>query len=127
MLRNKKVLAGIVILALVVAGGGFGYSKWNNGGGSSKNKDLVILQSVQRRTLQDTVTLNGTLAREELRNVTTVTQGRVERGVRQGRFDRTGRRAAVRARRPRRDRRARNRSLLPAARSSATAATTCCS
>ena len=43
---------------------------------------------MQRRTLQDTVTLTGTLARQELRKVTTVAQGRVERGVREGRFDR---------------------------------------
>ena len=73
---NKKVLAGILVLALVVAGAGVGYARWG-GSSSSKKKDLVILQDVQRRTLQDTVTLNGTLARQELRNVTTVAQGRV--------------------------------------------------
>jgi hypothetical protein len=47
------------------------------GAGSSTNKDLVILANVQRRTLQDTITLNGTLARKELSKVTPVTQGRV--------------------------------------------------
>jgi multidrug resistance efflux pump len=76
MVRNKKVLAGIVILALVVAGAGIGYAKWG-GSSSSAKKALIILADVQRRTLQDTVTLNGTLARQELRKVTTVTQGRV--------------------------------------------------
>ena len=74
-MRNK-VVAGIVILALVVAAAGIGYSKWNSGG-SSKKKDLVILSEVSRQTLQDTVTLTGTLARQELRKVTSVSQGRV--------------------------------------------------
>jgi len=75
--RNKKVLVTVVIVALIVAGGGFGYSKWNNGRGSSSKSDVIILSRVVRQTLKDTVTLNGTLAREELRNVTSVAQGRV--------------------------------------------------
>ncbi len=75
MVRNK-VVAGIVVLALVVAGAGYGYSKWSSSG-SSKKKDLVILSEVTRQTLQDTVTLNGTLARQELRKVTSVSQGRM--------------------------------------------------
>lgn len=62
MLHNKKLIVGVVIVALVVAGAGIGYATWNSGG-SSNNKDLIILASVQRRTLQDTVTLNGTLAK----------------------------------------------------------------
>jgi multidrug efflux pump subunit AcrA (membrane-fusion protein) len=62
-------------LVLVVAG--IGYSQTNNGSGSSKNKPLVVIDDVQRRTLQDTVTLNGTLARQELRKVTAISQGRV--------------------------------------------------
>jgi Calx-beta domain/Putative peptidoglycan binding domain len=76
IVRNKKVWAGIVVLALVIAGAGFGYAK-TGGSSSSTKKDLVILSDVQRRTLQDTVTLNGTLARKELRKVTTVAQGRI--------------------------------------------------
>ncbi len=76
MWHNKKLIVGVVIVALVVAGAGIGYATWNSGG-SSNNKDLIILASVQRRTLQDTVTLNGTLAREELRDVTSIEQGRV--------------------------------------------------
>jgi multidrug efflux pump subunit AcrA (membrane-fusion protein) len=74
--RNKKVVAGIVVLALVVVAAGVGYLTLGKSD-SSKKKDLVILADVQRRTLQDTVTLSGTLAREELRKVTTVAAGRV--------------------------------------------------
>ncbi|MDX6567338.1 MAG: hypothetical protein QOE10_3000, partial [Gaiellales bacterium] len=72
---NKKVWAGIVVLALVVAGSGIAYAQW--GGSSGSKKPLVILADVERRTLQDTVTLTGTLARQELRKVTAVQQGRV--------------------------------------------------
>ncbi len=74
-MRNKWVVG--VVLAVVIAGAAVGYGKWNGNSGSSKKKDLIILSDVQRRTLQDTVTLNGTLARQELRKVTTVAQGRV--------------------------------------------------
>jgi hypothetical protein len=76
MVGNKKVWAGILILALVVAGAGVGYAQWG-GSDSGKKKDLIILADVERRTLQDTVTLTGTLARQELRKVTSVAQGRV--------------------------------------------------
>ena len=76
MVGNKKVWAGILILALVVAGAGVAYAQWG-GSDSGKKKDLIILSDVERRTLQDTVTLTGTLARQELRKVTSVAQGRV--------------------------------------------------
>src|SRR6478752_10790857 len=76
MVGNKKVWAGILILVLVVAGAGVGYAQWG-GSDSGKKKDLIILSDVERRTLQDTVTLTGTLARQELRKVTAVTQGRM--------------------------------------------------
>jgi len=76
IVRNKWIV-GVVVLAVVLVAAGFGYTKWSDDSGSSKNKDLVILQDVQRRTLQDTVTLNGTLARQELRKVTSISQGRV--------------------------------------------------
>lgn len=76
MVASKKVWAGILVLALVVAGAGVGYAQWG-GSDSGKKKDLIILADVERRTLQDTVTLTGTLARQELRKVTAVTQGRV--------------------------------------------------
>jgi hypothetical protein len=58
-------------------GAGIGYAKTNSDDKSSGNKDLIILADVQRRTLQDSVTLNGTLARKELRKVTAISQGRV--------------------------------------------------
>ena len=73
--RNKWVV-GIAVLVVVVVVAGIAYSQTNDSG-SSKNKPLVIVKDVQRMTLQDTVTLNGTLARKELRKVTTVSQGRV--------------------------------------------------
>src|SRR4051812_29755897 len=76
MVGNKKVWAGILILALVVAGAGVGYAQWG-GSDSGKKKPLIILADVERRTLQDTVTLTGTLARQELRKVTAVSQGRI--------------------------------------------------
>src|SRR5689334_11583596 len=76
MVGNKKVWAGILVLALVVAGAGVAYAQWG-GSDSGKKKPLVILADVERRTLQDTVTLTGTLARQELRKVTAVSQGRV--------------------------------------------------
>ena len=75
MVGSKKVWAGILVLVLVVAGAGIGIATL--GKSSSKKKALIILADVQRRTLQDTVTLTGTLARQELRKVTAVSQGRV--------------------------------------------------
>ena len=75
-LRRRKVLLGVSGLVLVIAGVGIGLGQ-TGGASSSTNKDLVILGNVQRRTLQDTITLNGTLARKELAKVTPVTQGRV--------------------------------------------------
>jgi len=74
--RNKKVLIGIAVFVLLVAVAGVGYAQ-TGGSSSAKNKDLVILSDVQRRTLQDTVTLTGTLARQELRKVTAATQSLV--------------------------------------------------
>ena len=76
MVGSKKVWAGILILALVVAGAGVGYAQLSDSD-SGKKKDLIILADVERRTLQDTVTLTGTLARQELRKVTAIAQGRV--------------------------------------------------
>ncbi len=75
-LARRKVLLGAGALVLVVAGTGIGLGQ-TGGASSSANKDLVILANVQRRTLQDTITLNGTLARKEISKVTPVAQGRV--------------------------------------------------
>jgi multidrug efflux pump subunit AcrA (membrane-fusion protein) len=77
MVGSKKVWAGILILALVVAGAGFGYTQVGGSDSGGKKKDLIILADVERRTLQETVTLTGTLARQELRKVTAISQGRV--------------------------------------------------
>jgi multidrug efflux pump subunit AcrA (membrane-fusion protein) len=72
--RNKKIIAGVVVVALVAGGLAFAFV----GGGSSTTQNEVIVYSrVQSRTLQDTVTLNGTLARKQIRNVTAATQGLV--------------------------------------------------
>ena len=76
MTRNGRVLTAIAVTVVVVAGAGTGYAEWG-GSSSSKSKSIVILDNVQRRTLSDTVTLTGTLAREEQRKVTSVAQGRV--------------------------------------------------
>src|ERR1700756_2789428 len=74
--RNGKVLTAIAVTVAVVAAAGGGYAAWGSSS-TSKSKDLVILDEVRRRTLSDTVTLAGTLARQEQRKVTSVAQGRV--------------------------------------------------
>ena len=53
---QRKVLLGVGALVLVGAGAGIGLGQ-TGGASSSTNKDLVILANVQRRTLQDTITL----------------------------------------------------------------------
>jgi len=73
--RNTKILITIVAVVLVVGLSGAAYAQF--GGSSSKKKDLIILADVKRRTLQDKVTITGTLSREEQRKVTAVTTGRV--------------------------------------------------
>jgi len=74
--RNKWFI-GAIVLVVLVAAGGYAYAQKDSGDGSSKKKDLIILNDVQRRTLEDSVTLQGTLARKELRTVTSVSQSRV--------------------------------------------------
>jgi len=75
LLRNKKVIAGIVVVVLLAAGGiAYGVSA---SGGTTNNGNVIIFSKVQERTLQDTVSLTGTLARKQLRNVTAATQGLV--------------------------------------------------
>ena len=108
--------AGILVLALVRRGAPASATRNGAAATSSKKKDLIILADVQRRTLQDTVTLNGTLARQELRKVTRRHAGsrRARSTRRTARAARAGD-AAVRDRRPRRDRGAGHRAVLPAA------------
>src|ERR1700759_3977990 len=76
MFRSKWFIGAIVVVVLLAAGG-YAYAQKDSGGSSSKKKDLIILNDVQRRTLEDSVTLQGTLARKELRTVTSVSQSRV--------------------------------------------------
>jgi len=73
--RNPKIIAGVVLIVLVAAGG-IAYA--TNGQSTSGTKGPVIIFSkVETRSLQDTVALNGTLARKQIRNVTAATQGLV--------------------------------------------------
>ena len=64
-------LAVVVVGAIVT-------STQLSGGSSTTGQEVIILNTVQRRTLQSTVALSGTLARKELRNVTAATQGLVD-------------------------------------------------
>jgi len=73
--RRKKIIA-VVALAVVVAGVVVGVTQVG-GTSTPKSQEVIILNTVQRRTLESTVALNGTLARKELRNITAATQGLV--------------------------------------------------
>jgi hypothetical protein len=75
VLRNRKVVAGVVVVVLLAAAG-TAYAVSGNGA-STNQGDVIIFSKVQERNLQDTVALNGTLARKEIRNVTAATQGLV--------------------------------------------------
>lgn len=80
----KRRVIGAVVTAVVVASGVTAYARAGSGGSKSK-KDLIILADVQRRTLKDSVTLTGTLARQEQRKITAVAQSRVSGvGVKDG-------------------------------------------
>lgn len=75
MSRRKKVVIGVA-LAVVVVGAVVGTTQLS-GGSTNKSQEVIILSTVQRRTLQSTVALSGTLGRKELRNVTAAAQGLV--------------------------------------------------
>ena len=68
MSRRTKIIA-VIVLAVVVAGTVVGITQ-TGGKSTPKSQEVVILNTVQRRTLQSTVALNGTLARKSLRNIT---------------------------------------------------------
>ena len=72
MSRNWKIVTGVVIVALVAA---LVIVAVNSGGSSSSANEVVIFSKVQTRNLQDTVELNGTLSRKQIRNVTSATSG----------------------------------------------------
>jgi hypothetical protein len=73
--RTRKVELAVALVVAIVAVAGAGLAA--SSGSSSKKRDLVVLADAQRRTLQEKVTLTGTLAREEQRKITSVGQARV--------------------------------------------------
>jgi multidrug efflux pump subunit AcrA (membrane-fusion protein) len=73
--RRTKVIAGIS--AVVIVAGGVAAATQIGGANATTSQEVIILNTVQRRTLESTVALNGTLARKALRNVTAATQGLV--------------------------------------------------
>jgi multidrug efflux pump subunit AcrA (membrane-fusion protein) len=73
--RKTKIIAGVVAAVVVVAGV-VAYTQIG-GGTSTTNNEVIILNTVQRRTLQSSVALTGTLARKQLRNITAATEGLV--------------------------------------------------
>ena len=86
--RNKKVLAGIVVLVAGRRGRRHRLREVGAAAASSKKKDSSSSPTCSGARCRTRSRSTGTLAREEQRKVTTVTQGRVERGVREGRLDR---------------------------------------
>ncbi|HXQ60806.1 MAG TPA: Calx-beta domain-containing protein [Acidimicrobiales bacterium] len=73
--RRNKLVTGVVLAVLVVAG--VVASTQSGGATSTKNQEVIILNTVQRRTLQSTLALTGTLARKQIRNITAATEGLV--------------------------------------------------
>jgi len=71
--RKKKIVGGVVLLVLLLIPG-LTYAL-SSGGSSANANEVVVLSTVQRRTLQGTVALTGTLARKSIRNVTAATSG----------------------------------------------------
>ncbi|HUA94328.1 MAG TPA: Calx-beta domain-containing protein [Acidimicrobiales bacterium] len=74
MSRNSKIAAAVaacvvvaVVIGLVVT----------SGGSQAQQGDVIVFGRVQTRTLQDTVSLTGTLARKQIRNVTAGNAGLV--------------------------------------------------
>jgi Calx-beta domain len=69
MSRKQKIIGAVVLAVVLVAATGIAYAV-SSGGSSSSGNQVVVLSTVQRRTLQGTVALTGTLARKQLRNIT---------------------------------------------------------
>jgi multidrug efflux pump subunit AcrA (membrane-fusion protein) len=66
--RKKKIV--IAALAVVVVAAGVIAAVVTTGGsGGAQPNEVVVFGKVQARTLQDTVTLSGTLGRKQIRNV----------------------------------------------------------
>ena len=89
MTRKQKTI-GVAIAVAVLAAAGISYAVASSGG-SSAGKQVVVLSTVQRRTLQGTVNLTGTLARKETTKVNAATQGLVsDVSVKDGTVTKTG-------------------------------------
>ena len=89
MTRKQKTI-GVAIAVAVLAAAGISYAVASSGS-SSTGKQVVVLSTVQRRTLQGTVNLTGTLARKEITKVTAATQGLVsDVSVKDGAVSKTG-------------------------------------
>jgi multidrug efflux pump subunit AcrA (membrane-fusion protein) len=71
-LPRKYLIIGAVVVALVAAGLCVAFL---GGSSSSSPSEVVVFSRVQTRTLQDTVSLDGTLVRKQLRNVTSANSG----------------------------------------------------
>ena len=73
---RKKWIGAAAAVALVVVGAVV-FTSRNKG--SASDKDLIITAAVKRQTLQDKVTLSGTLGRVEQRKVNAPAEGRISR------------------------------------------------
>ncbi len=73
---RKKWIGAAAVVALVVVGVVV-FTSRDSGGAS--DKDLIITAEVKRQTLQDKVTLSGTLGRVEQRKVNAAAEGRISR------------------------------------------------
>ena len=68
MSRKKKIVIAALAVVIVAAGVITAVVTTGSSGGAQPN-EVVVFGKVQARTLQDTVTLSGTLARKQIRNV----------------------------------------------------------
>jgi multidrug efflux pump subunit AcrA (membrane-fusion protein) len=71
--RSKAITAAVLVI--LAAGGTTAGLVASGGSSGSKANSVVILDTVQRRTLQSTVQLTGTLARKQLRTVQAASAG----------------------------------------------------
>ena len=72
MTRNQKIIAVVVAVVLLAGGIAFAVSR---GSSSAAPGEVVVFSRVQARTLENTVALNGTLARKQIRNITASNEG----------------------------------------------------
>lgn len=72
MPRKYVVVAAVVVVAVLAAGLSVAFV---GGSSSSSQNEVVVFSRVQARTLQETVSLNGTLVRKQIRNITAANEG----------------------------------------------------